>query len=203
MDDCQGKQGANRPTYRPHIQLVPLSLWHKNLRWLAPTDWKRLRSSLLDRHGLVCAMCGKTESEPKRLSAHEEWTYTEKIKTGVAKLAGVSLLCWHCHACEHFGNTQKLTASGTLPRAVDDTIAHFCRLNNVSEAHFHEHHREAAEDWDRRNRLTWSIDYGPFERWAFTTFKRDCLNNREWTKAQQRRWADAEPIWLEDVLASI
>ena len=124
-----------RTNYRPHIQMVPPQLWGMNMRALMRrTEWRKLREALLDRQGVVCATCGKIETAPSRVYAHEEWEYDETTEPATTRIAGVSLVCWHCHACEHWGFTSLMTAQSVLPRAVDDTIAHFCRLNGASVA---------------------------------------------------------------------
>ena len=67
--------------------------------------------------------------ESKRVSCHEEWDYDISRSPAIARLVGLKLSCWHCHAVEHFGRTEILGRSGELLRAVEDTIEHFCRVN--------------------------------------------------------------------------
>ena len=82
--------------YRPHIQLVPAPLWGRNMRALMTrTEWRKLRLALLDRQGVTCATCGKEETSPHRVYAHEEWEYDETVEPATARITGVSLVCWH------------------------------------------------------------------------------------------------------------
>ena len=119
--------------YRPGIHLVPMQLWHMNMRALVTrTEWKKLRVALLESQGIICATCGKEETLPRRVYAHEEWEYDESAEPAIAKITGVSLVCWHCHAIEHWGCTTSIVARGQLgQRAVDDSIEHFCRINRA------------------------------------------------------------------------
>src|SRR5712692_11068951 len=44
----------------------------------------------------------------------------------IARLTGLRLSCWHCHAVEHYGRTGDMVLSRELtPQALEDTIEHF------------------------------------------------------------------------------
>lgn len=191
-------------SYSPHIQMVPVSLWRMNLRALATqTEWKHLRTKLLDLQGTICSGCGKVETATRRVYAHEEWEYFERVRSGTARLSSISLVCWHCHACEHWGCTNALVARGSLTRrAIDDTIAHFCRLNQVNEDGFRAHEAIAYTDWQRRSQMAWTIDYGIAEGWAVTNYERDPLNAKNWAQLQQKRWRDQTQLDLQDIVAT-
>lgn len=151
---------------------------------MTKTEWRKLRLALLERQGVVCSTCGKKESLARRLYAHEEWEYDESTKPAIAHIRGVSLVCWHCHACEHWGCTKSLVRSGALmAKAIDDTIAHFCRLNGATEADFKAHEADASKAWIRRCKRKWRIDYGVFTEWTAKTFQRDPLNDEPWPVA--------------------
>jgi hypothetical protein len=98
-----------------------------------------------DGTGFACSRNGDSAdlARPKdrpspslsRADPHEEWKYTTNGQSGVALLVGLKLVCWHCHAVEHFGGTGAKASSGEVPeRAIEDTINHFCRVNEVRDA---------------------------------------------------------------------
>lgn len=167
--------------YAPHIQLVPLPLWERNMRAVLPkSQWSKLRKAVLERHGLRCMTCGKGE-ESRKLQAHEEWLYDESTEPATARLVTILLLCWHCHAVEHWGVTKNLVAQGHLTdRALTDTIEHFCRLNRVGVDDFIAHENQATELWQERSRREWRVDYGPFLEWMAGAYSRDPLNDINW-----------------------
>ena len=140
-------------SYSPDISPVPAPLWGVNLRSvLSRTQWRKLRESVIEERSLRCETCGQQQSEPRDIAAHEEWTYDTATAPAVAKLTGIHLSCWLCHAVEHFGATTNMVASGEVGRfAVEDAIAHFCRLNSIGRAEFEAHHNEAFAEWSRRN----------------------------------------------------
>ena len=185
-------------TYSPAINLVPLPLHFRNLRELMTQgDWKKVRSDLIAERGVVCEICGKVETAPPRIYAHEDWEYDVSTDPAVARLNGFQLVCWHCHACEHFEHTKIL--GKTLLRAVPDTIAHFCRLNEVDETAFLEHEREAQEIYHARNKLRWTIDWGPYsewiaERWDGNPFKCQFTLQERLTGVQ-----DLNAVWPEQM----
>ncbi len=201
MSANSSQGAAAAPKYEPHIQLVPVPLWGWNMRRLMPqTRWAKFRKALIERQGQFCATCGKHD-ESRKLSAHEKWQYVENGHMAIARLANVSLVCWHCHHVEHWGVTKTLVAQGHLTqRAIDDTIAHFCRLNNATEAAFMAHEKEATNDWSRRSGLQWRVDYGPFFSWVFATYARDPFNQRDWSAAITRKWGDREPPTMEEIV---
>ena len=151
--------------YSPCIQMVPEPLWGNNMRArITQTKWDKVRARLLEERGMTCEMCGKQEALSRSLHLHEEWEYDEITTPATATLLSMSLICWHCHACEHWGRTKQLATKG-YPKAIDDTIDHFCRLNGVTEDEFRTHELTALEDWNRRNQLEWRIDLGNIQNW--------------------------------------
>lgn len=151
-------------SHSPAINPVPAPLWGVNLRaMLTKTEWRKLREGLIAERGLKCETCGRVESESKDIAAHEEWDYDTSATPAIAKLTGIKLSCWHCHAVEHFGATKSMAASGEVGAyAVEDTIEHFCRLNGVGRAEFDAHHEAAFAEWSKLNSLEWNMDWGAF-----------------------------------------
>jgi hypothetical protein len=135
----------------PHklsIRMVPRPLWGVNLRRALPRSrWGKLRRAHIAEHGLRCQTCGKVETENNRIFCHEAWEYDTTRAPAIAHLAGLALCCWHCHAVEHFGSTGNMVSSGELtPQAIEDTIAHFCRVNDVGRGAFAAQGAEAKAD---------------------------------------------------------
>jgi hypothetical protein len=200
----QGTRFPAERIYRPHVQLIPAPLWAMNMReLLTRNEWRKLRLALIERFGLVCATCGKAEELPRKLSAHEQWQYNERTMPATARIVGVSLVCWHCHACEHWGCTNSLVAQGVLgQQAIDSTIEHFCRVNAATPEDFRRHQIEAYAVWMQQNARTWLIDYGPFEEWTFKRFECDPLNDRPWPRDISARWdIDGLPTMFEIIEA--
>jgi hypothetical protein len=111
----------------------------------------------------ACQTCGKTEMESKRVFAHEEWEYETTCSPAVAHLEDLVLSCWHRHAVEHFGATGNMVLSGEVkPQAIEDTIEHFCRVNQVGRGASDAHRAEARAKWTRLSKLEWTVDWGAF-----------------------------------------
>lgn len=146
------------------IRPVPSPLWYRNLRHeLGDYRWGKFRVAIIARRGLNCEICGKAIAESKNIKAHEEWTYKYSGERGTAKLEKIVLCCWHCHHSEHFLLTLKLVDQGALTeRAIKETVAHFCRLNGVSEKQFDEHLWQAKAEWRELSLKRWRVDWGHF-----------------------------------------
>lgn len=143
------------------IEPVPKPLWHENLRHrLTQAQWRRERAKVIAERGLVCESCGKVEALSKKIAAHEEWSYDTTTTPAVARLLGIKLSCWSCHAVEHIGMAHELATSGAVPHALDVAIAHFCTMNGATRAEFEAHKDRVFAEWHRRNQLTWVVDWG-------------------------------------------
>src|SRR5258708_809011 len=102
-------------TLRLQIRPIPKPLLGINLRAaLGKYRWKQLRQSIIAEHDLCCDTCGKKVESHSDLSAHEEWTYDTSQTPAVARVKDIVLICWHCHACEHFGFTLILEREGQI-----------------------------------------------------------------------------------------
>ena len=146
------------------ISPVPAPLWGANLRKiLKPNEWQKLRKSLLAERGCICQTCGLELPVSSKVQAHENWEYDISADPAIAHLKGILLSCWPCHAIEHFGVTTNLVSRGHLThRAIDDTIAHFCKLNAATPEEFETHRKSVFEHWQSQNELNWIVDWGEF-----------------------------------------
>lgn len=148
-------------TYALTVKLVPNPLHGQNLRKVLPrSQWDKIRKPVIEAQRGVCAVCNRPTD---KLSGHEEWNYDTSQTPAVAKLTGITATCGDCHRVEHFINTIALVSEGTLRREVlEETIAHFCRVNGVDEAAFKAHMDEAAARHESLSVLEWRIDWGEF-----------------------------------------
>jgi len=144
--------------------MVPRPLWGLNLRRVLPKSrWNKIRQNLIADCGLRCQTCGWVETESKSIFAHEEWGYDTGCTPAIARLDGLKLSCWRCHAVEHFGATGNMVISGELTeKAIKDTFEHFCRLNGVGRDDFQAHLTKVKAEWVRLNQLHWQVDWGTF-----------------------------------------
>lgn len=153
------------------------------MRALLPkSQWTKLRKAVLERQGLQCAVCGERAAESRKLQAHEKWDCDDSSSPSIAHLVTISLVCWYCHAVEHWGVTKTLVAKGQLTeQALTDTIAHFCRVNGATLDDFAKHEEQETRRWQERSSREWRIDYGPFLGWVAASFEHDPLNEIEWS----------------------
>jgi hypothetical protein len=144
------------------MELIPEPLWGQNLRTrLGKAGWKKLRNAPTAQSNPGCAICGSLAP----LQGHEVWDYAETGNTGTATLRGVRFICQDCSSIHHFGRFQKLLVTGVInPQEFQRVIEHALRVNGCDMATFRQHGREVKEAHDRRSKLSWTVDYGPFGR---------------------------------------
>jgi len=157
-------------------------------RSLGKYRWGKLRKTTLQARGLRCETCGKTETESRRAFVHEEWSYETDAGPAVARLTGLTVTCWFCHMVEHFGAVANMVRSGELrPEAVDEVIAHFCRVNRVAREEFDIHLVEAKAEWFRLSRLEWKVDLAEFE----PVVEEAQRKRQEWRDRRDEEYAEA------------
>lgn len=157
---------ATEGTYALSINTVPQPLWGRNLRKekMTKRQWQKLRARLIGERGMLCKTCGKEVAASRDIRAHERWEYDTSVAPAVARLTGIELVCWLCHAVEHFGVTERLVENGEMrAEALDETIDHFCAVNGVERSAFESHRRDAFARWRELSELEWQIDWGTFE----------------------------------------
>ena len=127
---------------------MPDSCWYSNLRSiLSPAQWDVVRREAYARADGKCMICG---APSKRLEAHEQWTYDEKIK--VQNLKDVIAICKSCHEVIHIGRT-------TLMGGEERATAHFMKVNGCSYAEYRKALGEANAEHRRRNLVPeWKLD---------------------------------------------
>jgi hypothetical protein len=181
--------------------MIPEPLWQQNLRnKLGQTQWRKLRKSILEQRGTACEVCG-SRAEGRRY-LHEGWSYDTTQTNGsaaIAKLTGLKILCWLCHAVEHFGRTTQIAASGHAE--LKDVIAHAMSVNGINVEQFERHARRASIAWERLGwlpRWTWRIDFGAYSQmlWEHTA-DADPNLRQQMTPAEIERLLNGEsPIRL-------
>ena len=149
---------------RLRIELVPKDLHYWNLRsdsvGLGKDGWSKLRRAILAERGPECAICGGTDNP----HGHEVWGYIEKAKIGIAKLAGIEIVCGPCHYAHHWGFTQALVGEGKMEDSSKQAlIEHFLKVNQCTRSDFDRHALDTLAEWKRRNRLKWRVDWGAYE----------------------------------------
>ena len=147
------------------IQMVPKALHRRNLRLaLGTTRWTALRDRLLQERAHICETCASAVENISELHAHEEWEYDLKKRPNRASLKRIGLICRRCHGVEHFGNSITLVKEGRLPpHALDELGIHFCQVNQVSDAMWDFHVKQAFDRWEQiSRRISWEIDLGDF-----------------------------------------
>ena len=134
--------------YKLKFELVPDSCWYSNLRSILPKKaWDFLRAYAKEKSNYKCAICG---AKPKRLEAHEVWSYD--LETGVQKLEDVISVCHSCHSVIHIGRTPLL---GDIVRAEK----HFMKVNNATYAEYRQALGEANKLHQERNKVPeWKLD---------------------------------------------
>src|SRR5437763_1306550 len=119
-----------------HIDLVPETCWHKNLRkQMKKSQWDKLRKKVYADQGNTCCVCGASG----RLNCHESWSYDDERH--IQKLAGFHAVCGMCHHVTHYGLAQVLASQGHLD--LEAVIEHFLRVNGVGREEFETHKTEA------------------------------------------------------------
>jgi hypothetical protein len=136
--------------------LVPRPCWWGSLRDnTSRANWDNIRMQTYADYNHRCGICGDT---PKRLEAHEIWEYDESNYTQTLK--GTIALCPMCHCIKHYGLTTIKIDQGLInPK---DVGTHFLSVNQCSNQVFHDHVKEAFEEWDRRSQYTWVVNWGKY-----------------------------------------
>ena len=96
-------------------------------------------------------ICG---ARPKRLEAHERWSYNEK--TAVQRLEDIIAVCHSCHSVIHIGRAQ-------LMGEEDKAIKHFIKVNKCSYADYRKALGQANIEHQRRNKIEWQLDLSKLE----------------------------------------
>ena len=137
------------------------TLWSSNLRgYLKRKEWEQLREEIKQKHHLRCQTCRKDVSAPRAAQVHEVWEYETASSPAVAYLKGLTLVCWHCHMSEHWGKLSGIAIG--KPHLLAETIAHYCKVNEVSRSTWARDKDRAFAAWDKLNKLEWEIDWGDY-----------------------------------------
>jgi hypothetical protein len=139
------------------IELVPSTTWYNNIRKvLTQSQWNKIRKQAISESNNKCFICG---SVPKSLDCHELWEYDEVNK--IQTLKGFIALCKSCHLVKHIGMAGILAAQGQID--IENIIQHFMVVNNCSREVFEKHKQEAFQEWNKRSRTKWKVDFGRYK----------------------------------------
>lgn len=131
------------------IELVPLTGWGKNLRsLLKPAEWNRVRQSVYVAANHKCEICGGVGSRWP-VECHEIWDYDDTKR--VQRLAGLVALCPNCHMVKHIGLAM-------VKGRGDVAIAHFARVNGITESEAATLIESAFDVWRERSATAWTLD---------------------------------------------
>ena len=159
-------------TLRLSIQLVPRSLWERNIRHLMTKyEWTKFRKKHLSDRNISCEICG-SDPENGKIFLHEDWRYDLTTEPYTARLRSFVTTCWDCHATEHWGLTERATATGEFPAGtVERLIAHWAKVNGVDGGRFAAHRKRAFNEFERLSDVTeWQWDFGPMATWIKEEF---------------------------------
>jgi hypothetical protein len=162
--------------FKLSIQMVPQPLWERNLRKLmSQYEWGKLRKKVLLERGLTCVTCGFVAPQSKNIYCHEKWSYETENDPWIARLTGIELTCWNCHAIEHWGRTERLVSQGAIrAETLDLLVEHFAKVNQTTVDQFEKHRQYAVEKFSTRSSYYhWEIEWGPFKDWVEENYEGD------------------------------
>lgn len=148
LDDNNGGVPLS-PRTRLTVELVPSTSWFTNLRSeLSKDDWDRLRSTVYERAGNRCEICGGRGLRHP-VECHEIWFYDDQNR--VQRLDGLIALCPACHEAKHMGYASSI-GRGAQARA------HLGRINGWSMDDVELYLETQFEQWSRRSQHQWTLD---------------------------------------------
>jgi len=140
---------------RLRAALIPWPCNGKSLKRLLPrVRWDEIRTGILTACHERCAVCGDTA----RLSCHEVWLHDDAL--GIQKLIRLETVCGLCHFIDHLGLAETLAERGELD--FNSVVVHFCTVNDCNVKAFVVHRTRAMDEWRRRSKMAWRIDFGPY-----------------------------------------
>jgi len=146
---------TNLPNLKLSIELVPETVWCKNLRNnVSKSVWDTIRFNCYNKYQNKCRICGKDG----RLDCHEIWAYDDEKH--IQKLLGFVALCKDCHNIKHIGRSGILAEQGKLD--FGHLIDHFCQVNNCSKSEFNQYYKQAFAQWHERSQYQWQLDFGEY-----------------------------------------
>lgn len=131
------------------IELIPRTCWFSNVRsHVSRSEWDWLRKQVYSAAYDVCEICGGVG--PKHpVEAHEIWEFNDE--TLVQRLTGMIALCPNCHQVKHIG------LAGILGH-FEKALAHFKKINKLSDKAAKEYVREAFAQYEARSKKNWKLD---------------------------------------------
>jgi hypothetical protein len=139
--------------------------------------WKKVRADLIAERGLRCKICDEVPERKGYLHAHEVWEHSAKG----SKLIDIRLLCWFCHACQHYDMYVAGGIQGLRPDTPQRIKAHYCRVNGVSESVF-------DADYKRAIRTAFAVNIPGVPEIDYGTYS-PLLQKR---RAAQQEWRDKQ-----------
>ena len=140
------------------IELVPQSVWEKNLRsLLSKSEWDQLRRYCYRKAGYKCEVCGGRG--PKHpVECHELWSFDDE--NNIQTLNGLIALCPTCHSVKHIGFA---SITGRKEAAMNQLK----KVNGWDDYEADDYVAACFQVWNERNREDWTINID----WALDKLK--------------------------------
>lgn len=122
-----------------NLDFLPLAAHYNNLRYFFKKNiWDYIVLNIREAKKFTCEFCGKqfdknNSKSLKYLHCHEYWNFDYENKRQI--LCDILLLCNQCHNCQHIN-------LASLKEWDDKAIAHFKKVNHLTNAEFNEIKRE-------------------------------------------------------------
>ncbi len=131
------------------IELVPSTVWYKNVRSEVSSDrWDRLRKECYRSAEYKCEVCRGTG--PKwPVECHEIWHYDDVNKKQI--LTGLIALCPDCHTVKHPGLAE-------IKGRFDVVISQLMSVNDMEYWEATEYIEQAFDVWRERSKHQWELD---------------------------------------------
>ena len=131
------------------IELVPSTVWYKNVRSEVSSDrWDRLRKECYRSAEYKCEVCRGTG--PKwPVECHEIWHYDDVNKKQI--LTGLIALCPDCHTVKHPGLAE-------IKGRFDVVISQLMSVNDMEYWEATEYIEQAFDVWRERSEHQWELD---------------------------------------------
>ena len=131
------------------LELVPKTLWYKNLRSVLPKSiWDKLRKNCYEKANHHCEVCDG-QGKIHKVECNEIWEYDDQNK--VQKLVGLVALCELCHKVKHLGLTE-------LQGQKEIALRHMAAVNKWDEDACLQYVKKCFDKWQERSRFEWQQD---------------------------------------------
>lgn len=130
------------------IELVPSSMWEKNVRSEYKDEWRMMKRKVYQKAGYRCEICGgKGHEHP--VECHEKWSYD--IENNIQRLECLIALCPVCHKTQHWGYA-------LIHGMEEDVRRRVLTLNQWKEKDLDKYLNEVFDLFEERSKVNWTLD---------------------------------------------